>query len=305
MKKIYALFLLSLISSTALAQASFTATGIAVQGIARDANNSAYKNQNITLNFEFFSKSDAGAINDPFSAVSKQVVTDSFGVFSTIIDPTFENNAVFSNQKVWLRITNKEDSRIIQESQLMHVPYAISANNGVPTGAIMPFIGGEDDVPAGWLLCDGRSIPSNTANAKLIELLVEAKTPMLTGRFLKGTGVNPEINVDEILLRGYQDQSTKTKDHEHRSNFSINWDSALNDTDRKVPSSSEWVDKNLRSGETDGELIELVRRKPGQYTVADDTYHNHGMSGKVEGITTADNSEVRPSSYGVNYIIKL
>ncbi|WP_297815271.1 hypothetical protein [uncultured Polaribacter sp.] len=111
MKKAFLSLILLFITLNFFAQASFTATGIAVQGIARDANNSSYKNQNITLDFEFFSKTDAGAENATFSVVSKQVVTDNFGVFSTIIDPTFENNAVFANQKVWLRITNKEDSR--------------------------------------------------------------------------------------------------------------------------------------------------------------------------------------------------
>ncbi|WP_297814531.1 hypothetical protein [uncultured Polaribacter sp.] len=37
----------------------------------------------------------------------------------------------------------------------------------------------------------------------------------------------------------------------------------------------------------------------------DDTNHKHTMSGSVNGITATDNSEVRPSSFGVNYIIKL
>ena len=305
MKKAFLSLILLFITLNFFAQASFTATGIAVQGIARDANNSSYKNQNITLDFEFFSKTDAGAENATFSAVSKQVVTDNFGVFSTIIDPTFENNAVFANQKVWLRITNKEDSRIIQESQLMHVPYAISAHNGVPTGAIMPFIGDENSVPEGWLLCDGASIPTNTATEKLRALLGDTNTPNLKGRFLKGTGINPEPHVNEIPLRGYQNQSTRTKNHEHSNDLSVDWTHALNGSTRKVPASTSWRDVTLRTGETSGDLYGLPRRESGEPVEGRDTNHKHSMSGSVNGITATDNSEVRPSSFGVNYIIKL
>jgi len=305
MKKAFLSLILLFITLNFFAQASFTATGIAVQGIARDANNSSYKNQNITLDFEFFSKTDAGAENATFSAVSKQVVTDNFGVFSTIIDPTFENNAVFANQKVWLRITNKEDSRIIQESQLMHVPYAISANNGVPTGAIMPFIGDENSVPEGWLLCNGASIPTNTATEKLRALLGDTNTPNLKGRFLKGTGINPEPHVNEIPLRGYQNQSTRTKNHEHSNDLSVDWTHALNGSTRKVPASTSWRDVTLRTGETSGDLYGLPRRESGEPVEGRDTNHKHSMSGSVNGITATDNSEVRPSSFGVNYIIKL
>ena len=305
MKKAFLSLILLFITLNFFAQASFTATGIAVQGIARDANNSSYKNQNITLDFEFFSKTDAGAENATFSAVSKQVVTDNFGVFSTIIDPTFENNAVFANQKVWLRITNKEDSNIIQESQLMHVPYAISANNGVPTGAIMPFIGDENSVPEGWLLCDGASIPTNTATEKLRALLGDTNTPNLKGRFLKGSGTSSESNVDAIGVKGYQNQSTRTKNHEHSDDLSVDWNHALSNWSKQVPVSSSWRDVVNYNGETDGDPEGFPRRHSNEAVLGDNTNHKHNMSGSVNGITNTDNSEVRPSSFGVNYIIKL
>jgi hypothetical protein len=300
MKKIYALFLLSLISSTALAQASFTATGIAVQGIARDANNSAYKNQNITLDFEFFSKSDAGAINDPFSAVTRQVVTDNFGVFSTVIDPTSANNAVFSNQKVWLRITNKEDSRIIQESQLMHVPYAISANNGVPTGTIMPFMGGEENVPDGWLLCDGRSMPDGALKDMLQSQNLEgSKTPDLRGLFLRGTGnqggdnhfIGP--NLAEIQLDGIKthiptltdgEHAHPITDKEHSHNIAVAASTADGGVPERGTTNHGWGQR------TDVSLTGITGTNSA----------SSNISVKYNGAT-----ETRPINYGVNYIIKL
>lgn len=300
MKKIYALFLLSLISSTALAQASFTATGIAVQGIARDANNSAYKNQNITLIFQFFSKSDAGAENPTFSAVSKQVVTDNFGVFSTIIDPTFENNSVFANQKVWLRITNKEDSRIIQESQLMHVPYAISANNGVPTGTIMPFMGGEENVPAGWLLCDGRSIPDGALKDMLdSQNLESSKTPDLRGMFLRGTGHHKgEDNFVGADLGKSQLDAIKTHlptltDGEHAHPITDKEHS------HKVPVADSASDGDIpeNGSELDGWG---VLNHPSYTGITGTNSASSNISVKYNGT-----SETRPVNYGVNYIIKL
>jgi hypothetical protein len=306
MKKLLLTSLFLLISLTFLAQASFTATGIAVQGIVRDAENTAYKNKNITLDFEFFSKSDAGAVNDPFSAVSKQVVTDNFGVFSTIIDPTIENNAVFANQKVWLRITNKEDSRIIQESQLMHVPYAISANNGVPTGTIMPYLG--TVAPAGWLMCDGSNIPDGALQKMLDNQNLESsKTPDLRGMFLRGTGnqggdnyfIGPKLGIIQLDSQRKHDHGvgslkvgTVGSSHTHTMNF---WtDNGVKVIEGLNGNKNDGGDRRYGLDNSDGTYVE---------TTDSVTTHTHNLTGKTD--ESGSSLETRPVNYGVNYIIKL
>jgi hypothetical protein len=163
------------------AQVSFTSAGIAVQGISRDATNRATSDATVDLVFQFYIKLP-GNNTDPIGGpISKQVVCDNFGVFSTIIDPDAISNHRFSNNEVWLAITNNGTE--ISNSKLQHVPYAISANNGVPTGSIMPFAG--TTAPQGWALCNGDPLP--TEAFKLIEM-IGANAPNLQGRFLKGAG---------------------------------------------------------------------------------------------------------------------
>lgn len=52
----------------------------------------------------------------------------------------------------------------------------------MPLGAIVAYVGGS--APAGWLLCDGRPIPSEYK--KLADLLGQSITPDLRGLFLRG-----------------------------------------------------------------------------------------------------------------------
>lgn len=298
MKKAFSTLLFLFISLNFFAQASFTATGIAVQGIARDANNSAYQNQNITLEFEFYFYDESNAEKIVGSRISKQIVTDNFGVFSTIIDPNFANNSVFSNEKVWLRIINKEDSRTIQESQLMHVPYAISANNGVPTGSIMPFIGKKDDVPEGWLLCDGESIANNANTAKLIGLLGEAKTPNLQGMFLRGTGKATVNQGEGPSLMSFQGDDIRKHKHSVGSLTIGNVGSKHNHSYKDYYWSDTGLDDDygVPGGDAVGERLEVVR------SISNSGEHTHNLTGNTgeTGIT-----ETRPVNFGVNYIIKL
>lgn len=305
MKKNYVLLTFFLLFTILIqAQASFTSAGIAVQGIVRDDGNTAIQDQTVNLEFEFYYYETSGAIVTIGSIITKDVVTDNFGVFSTIIDPNFANNQVFSNTKVWLRIRKTGDTPYLSEAPLSHVPYAISANNGVPTGTIMPFIG--DTAPMGWLLCDGSVIPNGALKTMLTNLgLSSSVTPDLQGRFLKGVGTDVESRVVPIGLGDKQTQSTYLKTHKHGVGTLVtNNISALDNTDKEVVISSSWRDVVHNNGETDGEGHGLPRRESGQSVVGDDTRHQHTISGSVAD-TDADTAEVRPSSFGVNYIIKL
>jgi hypothetical protein len=321
MKKLLLTSLFLLISLTFFAQASFTATGIAVQGIARDDNNTAYQNQNITLEFEFYYKDESNAEKLIGSKLSKQVVTDNFGVFSTIIDPDPANNAVFANQKVWLRISNKEDARVIQESQLMHVPYAISANNGVPAGTILPFVGTKDDVPNGWLLCAGVDIPVNNATLKLRTLLGSTKTPNLKGMFLRGAGTNTNTGTgmdftsnDGPALNKLQDDVYKSHNHLHDLSFEYKETKVALKEDGKTAGDVEpyyagyaatvldQVNKHVLNGITLGLISSRTKetlRAEGYVTLPKQ------ITTKTGSIQNSGGLETRPVNYGVNYIIKL
>jgi microcystin-dependent protein len=301
---------------------SLFSQGISIQGIARDNNDSAITDTNLTFTFSITEDN-----NTVVFAETQSIKTDNFGVFSHIIstgNPITNafNDIDFSvqNLKVKVLINYNSNDITVYDQTLQSTPYAhfskrstiadfskrsTISDNGVPTGAIMPFIGDKNSVPEGWLLCDGASITINASTDKLRTLLGDTNTPNLTGRFLKGSGTPSEAHVNTIGLKGYQNQSTRTKNHLHSNNLSVDWNHALNNSTRKVPASSSWRDVILRSGETSGDSFGLPRRESGENLYGVDTNHKHSMSGSVNGITATDNSEVRPSSFGVNYIIKL
>ena len=167
------------------AQSSAEAAGIAVQGIARNADNSAITNSTVSLTFELYYLNTSNVSQEIYTQTTS-LTTDAFGVFSYVIDPGSANNAIIANNQAYLRIS--EGSTIISDELLKHVPYAIAANNGVPTGSIMPFIGAT--APEGWALCNGQNLTSVAGSTNLITLLGSNSAPNLQGMFLRGTGTS-------------------------------------------------------------------------------------------------------------------
>jgi len=181
-KLLFLSLLMLLITATSFAQTSASASGIAIQGIARDNNNSAFTNQTITFEFTIYDPADASNLIY-FKSIA--LTTDAFGVFSYIMDVGPSKNSKFYNKNLWLKIKDASSGQTISDEVFKHVPYAISANNGVPTGSIMPYIG--TDAPTGWVLCDGRALGSIDGAEELIAL-VGNNAPDLGGMFLRGTG---------------------------------------------------------------------------------------------------------------------
>lgn len=294
-------FLMLLTIAKTYAQASFTNAGIAVQGIARDANNTALQNLTVSLEFEFYYFDASSTLKPIGSVIGKQVLTDNFGVFSTIIDPNFANNQLFSNYKVWLRIKKNGDTSYMSEAPLNHVPYAISANNGVPTGSIMPYMG--KVAPAGWLLCDGNTtVPEGSLKTLLTDAGVAdpSKTPNLKGMFLRGAGGNSLTSMVTVLGQPYDD--------------------AIEKHDLTVIESAH--NHGVNDPGHDHPIIQ------GKNTLTAGTYSPYGVIGpnngyfsnptekNTTGITVSGNKtniivkyagdvETRPVNYGVNYIIKI
>ena len=187
--------------------------GIAVQGIARNANNTARVNTLLTLQFKVYYIHQATEVS--IYNMSSEVTTDFFGVFSHVIDIEDDAGTVteFGNQELWLRIS--EGSTVISEAKFNRVPYAYAASNGVPTGSIMPFIG--TTAPSGWLLCDGGNIELVPHTVALRNLLESNNTPDLQGMFLRGAGTSP-LSTTTAVKEGPELMSTQqdsNKEHSH------------------------------------------------------------------------------------------
>ncbi|OOV19037.1 tail fiber protein [Flavobacterium sp. LM4] len=272
------------------AQSSASQSGIAVQGIARDANNTALTSQTINLTFTFYYL-DASSIEQNIYKVSKNLTTDAFGVFSDVIDPTAVNNSLVANNTAYLRI--EKGTEVISDEKLRHVPYAISANNGVPTGSIMPFIG--TSAPEGWVLCNGAALPST---AKALIAMVGNNAPNLQGMFLRGTGTSPVNSQPGPALKGTQQDSLEKHSHDKGT---LATDTAGNHNHKNgVYNQLLSMTGKFTAIQTDNNNDQPDLGTAG--TIQDAGSHTHTISG-----STGDfgDLETRPVNYGVNYIIKL
>jgi microcystin-dependent protein len=311
MKNVYSTLLFLFATTISFAQ------GISVQGIARNAAGSAMTNKSLTFTFIIADGNSA-----PIFLETQAITTDLFGVFSHIVGTGNTAGATFSSidfslDDLKLKISVAPDGNDIEiyNQPFQYTPYAhyakraasadnainaanaVKADNGVPTGAIMPFAG--QNAPDGWVLCHGQNIASVAGSQALRTLLGSQNAPSLRGRFLKGAGNPVESNVDEIILNKSQSQQTRLTQHKHSSGDLKNSgvgnhthdDSQVNNT-REVVVGGLADKKNVYYNKT-------TRNSGGGGA------HNHVISGNTGDTNEASSKEIRPSSYGVNYIIKL
>jgi microcystin-dependent protein len=275
------------------AQANVTATGISIQGIARDENNSALSNIDaLSLNFRIYyldgSNAEVLILNE-----TNNVRTDNFGVFSYVMNIP---NTVFTqicNTSAYLKVT--QGSVVFSNEKLQAVPYAIHAQNGVPTGTIMAYVGAT--APAGWLLCDGSAITDNAANARLRELLGATTTPNLNARYLRGAGTSTR---GSIALKAFQEDDNR--EHSHYVNLTTNETGSHNHT-----KDNDWNRVMRANGQytmssTDGAAANTEPNLNDAKVMADAGAHTH----TVQGFSSSSGiSETRVLSYGVTWIIKI
>lgn len=287
-KLLFLSFLMLLSVATSYAQISTTQAGIAVQGIARDANNTAQINKVISFTFRLYYK-DASSIEQLIFEVKPNLTTDAFGVFSYSIDPTAANNSKLANNIAYLRILN--GTAVISDEKLNHVPYAIAANNGVPTGSIMPYIG--TVAPAGWALCNGTALP--TTATELIAM-VGANAPNLQGMFLRGTGTSPVNSQAGPSLKATQDDTFQS--HLHGSGTLVNSTNGSHVHNWKHGSEGD----DNGTGSSADEFTWFGGSFQGVDVMEAAGDHTHTISGST---AQTGATETRPVNYGVNYIIKL
>jgi hypothetical protein len=308
MKKVYYSLLLLFIATTTFAQ------GIAVQGIARDNANSAITDTNLTFTFTI-SKND----NVALYTETQPIKTDNFGVFSHIVSGgtpvTGTFNAVdfsITNLKIKISVNYLGNTLEVYNQTFQYTPYAhfakkaafatnatnavnaenagnaVNAYNGVPTGSILPYLGAT--APAGWLLCNGATIPSSYT--ALRALLGRTTTPNLGGLYLKGAGSNGiyGTNTDAVGLGLAQVQAIAA-----HSSVGVTENGGVHS--HTVP-----IGLHSRSfqGENGSDKPYQIEGTPTTLQSNSAGNHNHNVT-----VTYNGGKETRPNSFGVNYIIKI
>ena len=292
MKKSYLilLFLVSFFSFQKVsAQANVTSSGISIQGIARDENNAAQANiDQLSLTFKIYYLGTGDAEVQILSQTAN-VKTDNFGVFSYVLTISSGIFTEISNNASYLKVT--QGSVVFSNEKLQAVPYAIHAQNGVPTGTIMAYIGAT--APAGWLLCDGAAFSDNATNSKLKDLLGGLNTPNLNARYLRGAGT---FSRGGITLKGTQDDDIRQHLH------SVDITTTTNGNHSHVTYFSN-DDYNLSGGsQTNGTGKDTYTANGVSLPTTTAGDHTHQVTGNT-GNTGI--SETRVYSYGVTWIIKI
>jgi microcystin-dependent protein len=221
------------------------------------------------------------------------------------------DNSIFtaiSNTPAYLKVT--QGSVVFSNEKLQAVPYAIHAQNGVPSGTIMAYIGAT--APAGWLLCDGNSFPDNIYYAQLKNLLGGTNTPNLSARYLRGTGVQEGrggialkgTQYDELRQHAHSLNITTTTNgnHEHNAGNGFN---KLTRADNRY-----WVNWGSTSSSTPTNPPQDPQGRLNAYDNANLPFagdHTHQVIGNTASAGSADGNygDTRPYSYGINWIIKI
>ncbi len=273
-------------------------TGIAVQGIARDADKSAIVNETMTFTFEIQAVSNSQS----YYKEDVTIKTDAYGVFSHIVGTgnMLAGSGEFLDipfyqepMKLIITVNYKGTPIVVSNAPLNSTPYALSAANGVPTGTIVAFAGDESNIPAGWVLCDGRDISGLAGSLNLRNLLGSNNVPDLRGMFLRGTGTSPVNGQPGPALRATQDDGFENH--------------TISGTTNSTGSHSHKFIYDTGSGGSAGSgsmfkasYVSSAYANRSQYTFSAGA-HTHTVTGNATGGI----AETRPVNYGINYIIKL
>lgn len=296
MKKIYLVLILAigfLSTATVTAQTSVTSSGMSIQGIARDINNEALANiDQLDLKFEVYYLIGASTTPTIILTALPTVKTDNFGVFSYVLSIDQDISNLISTQSAYLRVSSvSAGNPVFSDEKLQTVPYSIYAQNGVPTGSVMPYLG--TTAPNGWLLCDGTVIPSGIIYDKLKTLLGSSYTPDLRAMFLRGAGTG-NGKVGPTLKQVVQDD---IKEHLHDVDINTSYDG--NHTHNLYFSNDDYSGSGGGNSGLEDDTANIYNISRSTSSAGS---HNHYVKGKS---ANTGGTETRPINYGVNYIIKI
>jgi microcystin-dependent protein len=270
------------------AQTTVLSSGMSIQGIARDINNEALANiDQLDMDFTVYYLTSS----TPTTILTRRatVKTDNFGVFSYVLTIDQAQYNLISTKSAYLKVSQL--SVVFSDEKLQAVPYAIYAQNGVPTGSIMPYIG--TTAPAGWLMCDGNLIPSGTFSDDLKALLGTTTTPDLRAMFLRGAGTG-NLRTGPTVKTIQQDD---LKAHLHKVEINTNYTG--NHTHTVKFSNDDYSGGGGGSTGLEDDTPNIFNKS---LTSSSDGNHAHNVNGDTG---STGGTETRPINYGVNYIIKL
>ncbi len=301
MKKINFTLIVVLVSILS-GMAQVTPRGFNFQAVARNDDGSPKANTSVDVVFGIF-PDNVSII--PIYKEKHTVTTDQFGVFSaTIGSGTPETGAFedvpFQDHESELAVWQLQDDIevLITRTRLLSVPYAKTAEHAeyastafFPAGMIIPFAGPEENIPDGWVLCDG-SILNKNDQPRLFNAIGTAwgnggggdnfNIPDMRGVFLRGVSYSATHDEDKA-------SRTASKAGGNTGNIVGSFQSEMYHSHTHRYNDYYWYDGGNVSiySTPGGDEVGERRNDPNRYTYS------------------AGGNETRPDNVYVNYIIKL
>ena len=165
MKKLFLSLVAALLAATSMF-AQNSGLGFNYQAVVRNADGMLLANSDVNLRISLYPGQSAIT---PTWVETHKVKTDASGSFGiTVGNGTRGSNSIAANYKdvnfaavyYWMKIEIQEGSeyREVSFAQLPSTPYSEVSHNSFSAGMILPFAGPVENIPAGWLLCDGRPV---------------------------------------------------------------------------------------------------------------------------------------------------
>ena len=166
MKRLFLSLVAAIVVATAM-YAQNSGLGFNYQAVVRNADGILLANQDVTLRISLYPGQTA---TTPTWVETHKAHTDVSGCFGiTVGKGTRESSSVASKYSdvnfaavyYWMKIEILEGSsyREVSFAQLPSSPYSeVAYNAAIPAGMIVPFAGPAENIPAGWLLCDGSAV---------------------------------------------------------------------------------------------------------------------------------------------------
>ena len=310
MKKVF-IFIAFMVAVAANAQNS--GLGFNYQAVVRNVNGVLLADTDVNLRVSLYPGQQAST---PTWVETHTPHTDISGCFGiTVGKGDRDNSSVVQNYSdvnfsaiyYWLKIEVLESGtyREISYSQLPSSPYSEVAYNAIlfPAGMVSPFAGPVDNIPEGWLLCDGSEI-SRTEYANLYNTIgvcwgigdgaTTFNLPDLRGMFLRGVSGDSENDPDaenRIVL------------NDNGGNTGNNVGSYQGDAIRNITGA---VHNNIQGhaewGSSSEGALEWTDAK-GDASWEDNTWGYSGITFDASRVVPVGGDN-RPKNVYVNYIIK-
>lgn len=218
MKKV--LFFALSLSFTVMVMAQNSGLGFNYQAVVRNADGILLANSSVSLRVSLYPGQMSA---NPTWVETHIVTTDISGCFCiTVGHGTRDNASIAANYSdinfaavyYWMKIEINENGtyREVSFAQLPSSPYSEVAHNAIaiPAGSIIPFAGPAENIPAGWMLCDGSAVNRSTY-ANLYNTIGVAwgigdgsttfNLPDLRGMFLRGVSASDTTNDQDATSR--------------------------------------------------------------------------------------------------------